>query len=258
MSGFTGFGHRRRCRPRWSAAPPRRPRAGSHFAVSVWTGCVDGAGAGRRAGGRGRDRSADALPVRPGDPRKINAGASRTTWTCTCRTSRRWWGRASSATSTSPLVEVTGITADGALIPSSSVGNNNTWMDEADRVILEVNSWQPAELEGMHDIYYGTALPPHRTPIRSSRPSDRIGEPYLRCPPEKIIAVVPDECARTTPPRRAMDATRELIGGHVLDFLTDEVRHGRLPARRCCRCSRAWATSPTRCWPGWTTGRSGR
>ena len=65
------------------------------------------------------------------------------------------------------LVEVTCVTADGHLIPSSSVGNNKTWLDLADHVILEVNAWQPPELEGMHDIYYGTALPPHRVPIRS-------------------------------------------------------------------------------------------
>jgi len=40
------------------------------------------------------------------------------------------------------LIEVAGIAADGELIPSSSVGNNKTWIDQADRVILEVNSWQ--------------------------------------------------------------------------------------------------------------------
>jgi succinyl-CoA:acetate CoA-transferase len=73
------------------------------------------------------------------------------------------------------VVEVAGVTADGALIPSSSVGNNNTWIDMADRVILDVNSWRPAELEGMHDIYYGAALPLDRTPLRILMPSDRIG-----------------------------------------------------------------------------------
>jgi len=35
------------------------------------------------------------------------------------------------------------------------VGNNQTWLDQADKVILEVNSWQSMELEGMHDIYGG-------------------------------------------------------------------------------------------------------
>jgi hypothetical protein len=53
----------------------------------------------------------------------------------------------------------------------------------ADRVILEVNSWQPAELEGMHDIYHSSAPLPHRTPIQILAPSDRIGVPYLQCSP---------------------------------------------------------------------------
>ena len=80
------------------------------------------------------------------------------------------------------VVEVAGITADGELIPSSSVGNNKTWIDQADKVILEVNSWQPAELEGMHDIYYGTALPPNRKPIQIVEPADRIGVPVPALP----------------------------------------------------------------------------
>src|ERR1039457_5006793 len=48
------------------------------------------------------------------------------------------------------LIEVTAVLEDGRLVPSSSIGNNKTWIDQAERVILEVNSWQPAALEGMH------------------------------------------------------------------------------------------------------------
>jgi len=128
------------------------------------------------------------------------------------------------------LVEVTGVTAEGALIPFSSVGNNNAWIDVADRVILEVNSWQPAELEGMHDICPRVPLPPDRRPIQILRPSDRIGVPYLHCPPEKIIAVVPTDSPDYATPSRATDRDSQEIAGHVLDFLTHEVRRGRLPA----------------------------
>ena len=63
------------------------------------------------------------------------------------------------------IVEVAGIREDGLLTPSASVGNNKTWLELARKVILEVNSRQPAGLAGMHDIYYGTALPPNREPI---------------------------------------------------------------------------------------------
>src|ERR1700686_140961 len=60
------------------------------------------------------------------------------------------------------LVEVTAILEDGRLIPSSSLGNNKTWIEQAERVIIEVNSWQPMALEGMHDIYYVLQPPPNR------------------------------------------------------------------------------------------------
>ena len=79
------------------------------------------------------------------------------------------------------VVEVTGITPDGLLIPSASVGNNKTWLDRAKGIILEVNSWQNAALEGMHDIYYGTALPPSRVPMASRASQARtLSLPILR------------------------------------------------------------------------------
>jgi len=96
-------------------------------------------------------------------------------------------------------------------------------------VILEVNSWQSAQLEGMHDIWYGTQLPPNRQPIPLVRSSDRIGEPYLRCDPEKVIAVVethaPDRNSAFSPP----DESSKKIAGHILEFLQYEVKKGRLP-----------------------------
>jgi len=94
---------------------------------------------------------------------------------------------------------------------------------------MEVNSWQPTEFEGMHDVYYGMALPPGRKPIPILGPSDRIGGPYLRCPPEKIIAVVPTHQPDYATPSRPADRDARQIAGHVLDFLTHEVGSGRLP-----------------------------
>ena len=49
--------------------------------------------------------------------------------------------------------------------PLWSFGNNRTWLECAERVILEVNSWQDPGLEGMHDVYYGLAPRPFRKPI---------------------------------------------------------------------------------------------
>jgi succinyl-CoA:acetate CoA-transferase len=129
------------------------------------------------------------------------------------------------------VVEVAGILEDGRLIPSSSVGNNKTWLEQADQVILEVNRWQPAALEGMHDIYYGTALPPNRKPIPLVSPEDRIGEPYLRCPLEKIVAIVETDAPDRNSPFSPPDAASKQIAGHLLDFFAHEIKRGRLTPR---------------------------
>ena len=126
------------------------------------------------------------------------------------------------------VVEVTAILEDGRLLPSTSVGNNKTWLDLADKVIIEVNRRQPIGLDGMHDIYYGTALPPDRKPIPLLKPGDRIGEPYLRCDLDKVVAVVetdaPDRIGRFSPP----DEVSTRIAGHLVEFFRHEIRAGRL------------------------------
>jgi succinyl-CoA:acetate CoA-transferase len=127
------------------------------------------------------------------------------------------------------VIEVAGIHEDGRIIPSSSIGNNKTWVEQADIVILEVNELQSIKLEGMHDIYYGTALPPHRKPIMLTSPADRIGEQYLAIPPEKIVAVVEtaahDRNSAFNPP----DKISTQIADNILEFFEHEIKKGRLP-----------------------------
>ncbi|MGB9206257.1 MAG: acetyl-CoA hydrolase/transferase family protein [Terriglobales bacterium] len=128
------------------------------------------------------------------------------------------------------LIEVTAILEDGRLVPSSSVGNNRTWIDQAEKVILEVNSRQPAELEGMHDIYYGLQPPPNRQPIPLVHTGQRIGSPYLHVAPEKVAAVVLTDSPDRNSPFKAPDESSRRIAGHILDFLGWEVKKGRIPA----------------------------
>ncbi|GAA2865389.1 acetyl-CoA hydrolase/transferase family protein [Pseudonocardia halophobica] len=229
MSGFTGAGYPKAVPLALARRISEATAAGTPFRVSVWTGAstapeLDGALA-----------EADGIELRlpyqsdPVSRRKINAGLMEYIDVHLSHVAQLVWegflGHLDVA-----LVEVSGITEDGRLVPSSSVGNNKTWIDQAERVIVEVNSWQSTELEGLHDIYYGTALPPHRVPIPLARPGDRIGTPYLVCPPEKIAAVVEtDRPDRNSPFTEPDDASRR-IAGHLLEFLEHEVARGRLPA----------------------------
>lgn len=128
------------------------------------------------------------------------------------------------------VIEVAGITEDGQLIPSSSIGNNKTWLDLADKIILEVNSWQPEGLRGFHDIYYGTALPPNRKPIMLTAAGDRIGQELYDVDPDKIVAIVETNLADRETLFTPADAVSTAIADHVVEFLAHEVKVGRLPA----------------------------
>ncbi|MGC9292057.1 MAG: acetyl-CoA hydrolase/transferase family protein [Acidobacteriaceae bacterium] len=128
------------------------------------------------------------------------------------------------------LIEVTAILEDGRVVPSSSIGNNKTWIECAEKVILEVNAWQPAELEGMHDIYYGLGRPPGRQPIPLVKPDQRIGSPYLKIPLDKVVAVVHTNSPDRSSPFKAPDDASRRIASHILNFLEWEVKKGHVPS----------------------------
>lgn len=127
------------------------------------------------------------------------------------------------------VIEVTAIREDGSLIPSSSVGTNNTWIDLADKVILEVNHNQNIKMEGMHDVFDEHVLPPNRKPFNISNAADRIGTPYLRCPAEKIVAIVETNAPDRNSPFKPVDEDSKRIAAHILDFFEAEVKAGRMP-----------------------------
>ena len=228
MSGFTGAGYPKAVPIALAERIAARHAAGEHFKIGVWTGAstapeLDGALA-----------KADGIELRmpyqsdPNCRRRINEGQLDYIDINLSHVAQYVWfgyfGKLDVA-----VVEVAGALEDGRLIPSSSVGNNKTWLDRADKIILEVNRWQNPALEGMHDIYYGTDLPPHRRPIPLLTTHDRIGQPYFFCDPAKVVAVVetdsPDRNSAFSPP----DATSRAIAGNILEFLEHEVKKGRLP-----------------------------
>ena len=229
MSGFTGSGYPKAVPLALAARIEERHAAGDPFKVSMWTGASTGPeldGALAKANGIDFRLPYNSDPIAR---EQINKGEMNYFDMHLSQVAPMAWQGFLGPLDTA-VIEVTGIREDGSLIPSSSVGNNKTWLDRAEKVILEVNSWQNEALEGMHDIYYGTALPPNRVPIPLVRPDDRIGEKTLRCDPKKIVAIVetdaPDRNAPFSPP----DDKARAIAGHILEFLSHEVKVGRLPS----------------------------
>lgn len=127
------------------------------------------------------------------------------------------------------VVEAVSITSDGEIVPSSSVGMNRTYLDYADKVIIEVNEWQSEDLYGLHDIYYAiSTLPPDRKPIPVQHPGDFIGQKTLKVDPSKVIAVIETNAADRNSPFKPLDEDSKRIAQHLLDWLDNEVKQGRL------------------------------
>ena len=228
MSGFTGSGYPKVVAPALAARIEAEHAKGNPFRLKVWTGASTGPeldGALARADGIEFRLPYNSDPVAR---EKINRGEMEYLDMHLSQVAPMAWQGFLGPLETA-VIEVSGIHEDGSLIPSSSVGNNKTWLDRAGRVILEVNAWQHEALEGMHDIYYGTALPPHRVPIPLIRADDRIGQPTFRCDPAKVVAVVETHAADRNAPFSPPDDTARAIAGHLLEFLSHEVKVGRLP-----------------------------
>lgn len=127
------------------------------------------------------------------------------------------------------IVEATAITAEGEIVPSSSVGANRSYLDHAEKVIIEVNEWQSEDLYGMHDIYYGIdQLPPNRPAIPITSAGDFVGQKTLRVDPAKVVAVIETNAADRNSPFKPLDEDSKRIAGHFLDWLDNEVKQGRL------------------------------
>lgn len=125
------------------------------------------------------------------------------------------------------VVEAVRITEAGHIVPSSAVGNNVEYLEAADKIIIEVNEWQPLDLEGMHDIWRMPHLP-NRVPIPITNVGDRIGTTDIEIDPEKVVAVVMTNEADRNAPFKPADEISEKIAGNFLDFLEAEVAAGRL------------------------------
>ncbi|MDO4610078.1 acetyl-CoA hydrolase/transferase family protein [Corynebacterium sp.] len=227
FAGFTGAGYPKVVPPALAERIKEAHDRGEEFKVGVLTGAstapeLDGALA-------EVDGVSWRMPYQsdPGMRKRINAGDAGYNDIHLShsgpQTEAGFFGRIDVA-----VVEVTKIKEDGTLVPSSSVGNNCSYLKAAEKIILEVNSWQSEDLEGMHDIY-SVGLPPHRLPIQINHPGDRIGSTTIEVDLDKVVAVVETDAEDRNSAFKPADEDSKKIAGYLLDFLDFEVKAGRLP-----------------------------
>ncbi|NLD11312.1 acetyl-CoA hydrolase/transferase family protein [Aminicella lysinilytica] len=125
------------------------------------------------------------------------------------------------------IVEALAINEDGSIVPTTSVGNTPSFIRQADKVIVELNTLQPLSLEGMHDCII-LDNPPNRKPINITKPNDRIGKPYMECGWDKIAGIVITDIQDGLRPLGAISEDSQKIADNIIEFLNGEVKAGRL------------------------------
>ncbi|MFO0878379.1 MAG: succinate CoA transferase [Gemmataceae bacterium] len=126
------------------------------------------------------------------------------------------------------VIEATEVTEDGRVYLTTSIGASPTFLQVADKVIIEINRHPSRRISDMADILVPKP-PPHRHALDLDHPLERIGKPYARVDPEKIIGIVetnlPDELGGFDP----ADPTSQAIANHVVKFLLAERAAHRIP-----------------------------
>jgi len=125
------------------------------------------------------------------------------------------------------ILEAIAITEDGGIIPSTSIGNSLVFAENAENIIVEINTAQPQKLEGVHDLY-SPAKQGERQPIPLTNPDDRIGETSIKVDPAKIKGIVYTHQEDSPSTIGQPDEETKMMADHLLDFLRDEVKTGRL------------------------------
>ena len=126
------------------------------------------------------------------------------------------------------VVEASRVTGDGRVYLTTSIGASPSFLQAADRIILEVNRRPSMRISQMADIIVPKP-PPYRPALDLDHPLERIGKTYVRVDPEKIVGIVETDSWDELGCLGPADETSEAIAEHVVHFLHEELQSGRLP-----------------------------
>jgi succinate CoA transferase len=126
------------------------------------------------------------------------------------------------------ILEACDITDDGKVYLTSAVGIAPTVARLADKIFIELNKYHPKELAGIHDIYE-LADPPYRREVPVYHPNDRIGVPYIQIDPKKVAGIVETDLLNEVGAFTPSDEVTNRIGKNVANFLSFEIKAGRIP-----------------------------
>lgn len=222
LSGFTRAGDAKAV----PTALVKRAEAGESIKVNVYTGASLGSNIDKLFAEAGIVNKRIPFQAEPSMRKAINAGEHLFVDQHLSHTSEMLRGDAMEVVDYA-ILEAISITENGYIIPSTSVGNSVAFAETAENIIIELNTAQPMELEGMHDIY-SPGKQGSRDPIPLKEVDQRIGKVGIQVGTDKIKGIVfthqPDSPSTIVSP----DKETQQIANHLLNFFREEIQAGRL------------------------------
>ena len=126
------------------------------------------------------------------------------------------------------IIEASEVTPDGRVYLTTSVGATPTFLQCAEKVIIEINGHHSKRLRDMIDI---TVLPPYpnHAPIPIRDPMTRLGSNFAVVDPKKVIGIVESDEPDYINSYGPADSVSHGIAEHITRFFFDEIRAGRIP-----------------------------
>lgn len=125
------------------------------------------------------------------------------------------------------VIEASAITADGYLIPTTSLGNSPIYVEQAKAVFIELNVAHTSQLEGIHDVYVPKSWG-EREPIPLMKAHDRIGTIGIPLDIDKVKGIVITNIPDVPSPITPSDEETDAMARHLLEFLRSEIQEGRM------------------------------
>lgn len=127
------------------------------------------------------------------------------------------------------VIEASAVTPEGRVYLTSGIGNAPVFLQQARRVIIELNSYHNPRIRELSDIV-SIGAPPQRAMVPIFHTLDRVGENYVQIDPQKIVALVPTHCADQITEFGAENPLCLQIAHNVEKFLLTELDAKRIPA----------------------------
>lgn len=127
------------------------------------------------------------------------------------------------------VIEASAVTPEGRVYLTSGIGNAPVYLQQARRVIIELNDYHSPRIREMSDIV-SLGAPPLRSMVPVFHTLDRVGETYVQIDPKKIVAVVPTHLADQITEFGNENPLCSAIAHNVEQFLLAELHAQRIPA----------------------------